>query len=53
MLSTQVKAVHKKNETRTYDDSPSSDRAHNAIEVGKIVKSVNRPNFVFAVEWEI
>ena len=53
MLSTQVNAVHKKNETRTHDDSPSSDRAHNAIEVGKIVKFDNRPNFVFAVEWEI
>ncbi len=74
--------MHKKNETRTYDDSPSSDKAyeqnydvtygvtnteavnrftqynlqydqHYAIEVGKIVKFDNRPDFVFALEWEI
>ncbi len=46
-LSTQVKAVHEENETRTHDDSPSSNK------VGKIVKFDNRPDLVFALEGEI
>ena len=43
-LSTQVKAVHEENETRTHDDSPSFNKEyeqHYAIEVGKIVEFDN------------
>ena len=45
-LSTQVKAVHEENETRTHDDSPSS-------EVGKIVEFDNTEvDIKFTQPWD-